>query len=103
MTTLEATKGVVRRGLFPGSMPAWGTERVQLVPQSNPTNGRSNFFIHGGLTPGSAGCIDLVQMKGLISMRSALRGNRLTKRLFGMIQVSKRLRIPWQDVATGMA
>lgn len=59
MTTLDATKGVVRRGLFPGSLPAWGTERVQLVPDSNPTNGRGNFFIHGGLAPGSAGCIDL--------------------------------------------
>jgi hypothetical protein len=38
---------------------AWGTEPVALVPDTTPTNGRSNFFIHGGVAPGSAGCIDL--------------------------------------------
>ena len=42
-----------------GSMAAWGTERVALAPDSTPTNGRNNFFIHGGFTTGSAGCIDL--------------------------------------------
>jgi len=60
LTTLDAAIGLVpRRGRFPGSIAAWGTERVPLVPDSAPANGRNNFFIHGGITPGSAGCIDL--------------------------------------------
>ena len=59
ITTLEAAKGLVFRGRFPGSMAAWGTERAELVPNSTSTNGRNHFFIHGGFTPGSAGCIDL--------------------------------------------
>jgi len=60
LTTLDAAIGLVpRHGRFPGSVAAWGTERVPLVPDSLPANGRNNFFIHGGVTPGSAGCIDL--------------------------------------------
>jgi hypothetical protein len=61
MRVLDMMTGLVpgHRGRFPGSMPAWGTERVSLVPSFAPTNGRNNFFIHGGVTPGSAGCIDL--------------------------------------------
>ena len=55
----SAVLGAVGRGLFPKSVPAWGTERAALVPGSRPTNGRDNFFIHGGLEPGSVGCIDL--------------------------------------------
>lgn len=47
-------------GPWPGGLPAWGNQRVELSadPSTN-TYGRSGFFIHGGLTPGSAGCIDL--------------------------------------------
>lgn len=59
MTKLDAAMGTVGRGRFPKSLPAWGTERAALVPKSAPTNGRGNFFIHGGVEPGSAGCIDL--------------------------------------------
>ena len=59
LTMLDAMLGVPKRGHFPGSILAWGTERAALVPDSTPTNGRNNFFIHGGVSPGSAGCIDL--------------------------------------------
>jgi hypothetical protein len=60
LTTFDAAVGLApHRGRFPGSVAAWGTERVALVPDTTPTNGRSNFFIHGGVAPGSAGCIDL--------------------------------------------
>lgn len=47
-------------GKWPGSSASWGTSRVWLEP-SNETNtfGRDNFSIHGGLVPGSAGCIDM--------------------------------------------
>jgi len=38
----------------------WGTHRITIHPfDSTPTFGRGGFFIHGGGTPGSAGCIDL--------------------------------------------
>jgi hypothetical protein len=59
LTTLDAMLGVPKRGHFPGSILAWGTERAELVPDSTLTNGRNNFFVHGGFSPGSAGCIDL--------------------------------------------
>ena len=47
-------------GEWPGSLYSWGNSRVWLEP-SNTTNtyGRDGFTIHGGLFPGSAGCIDL--------------------------------------------
>lgn len=60
MTTFDAMAGLVPgHGRFPGSVVAWGSERAPLVPESTSTNGRGHFFIHGGLVPGSAGCIDL--------------------------------------------
>ena len=40
---------------------SWGTERVWLTPQvGTETYGRDGFTIHGGISAGSAGCIDLV-------------------------------------------
>ena len=39
---------------------AWGTHRITIHPfESTVTFGRGGFFIHGGATAGSAGCIDL--------------------------------------------
>ncbi len=45
---------------WPGGESSWGNSRVWLEP-SKETNtfGRDGFSIHGGATPGSAGCIDL--------------------------------------------
>lgn len=52
--------GIVNAGTWSGSLYSWGESRVWLEP-SNETNtyGRDGFSIHGGLFPGSAGCIDL--------------------------------------------
>ena len=52
--------GIVNAGTWKGSLYSWGNSRVWLEP-SNTTNtyGRDGFSIHGGLFPGSAGCIDL--------------------------------------------
>jgi hypothetical protein len=39
---------------------SWGTHRITIHPDAGAaTFGRGGFFIHGGSTPGSAGCIDL--------------------------------------------
>lgn len=39
---------------------AWGRHWITIHPYpSTKTHGRGGFFIHGGATPGSAGCIDL--------------------------------------------
>ncbi|MBO4480862.1 MAG: DUF2778 domain-containing protein [Alphaproteobacteria bacterium] len=47
-------------GKWPGSYVSWGSSRVWLEPSKETnTYGRSNFSIHGGLIPGSAGCIDM--------------------------------------------
>jgi len=38
----------------------WGDWRIWLIPTKiTNTHGRNNFFIHGGGTKGSAGCIDI--------------------------------------------
>jgi hypothetical protein len=38
----------------------WGRYRITIHPyEKTETHGRGGFFIHGGTTPGSAGCIDL--------------------------------------------
>jgi hypothetical protein len=60
ITALDAVAGIVGHGKWAGSLPAWGTSRVWLRPDDNTnTYGRSGFSIHGGLTKGSAGCIDI--------------------------------------------
>ena len=58
---------IIGKGPFPKGRVAWGDDRVWIKPErvivQDPTgNGfvsRGGFSIHGGLTPGSAGCIDL--------------------------------------------
>lgn len=49
----------------PTSEVAWGDYRWALKPKSGTkTHGRSSFYLHGGSTPGSIGCIDLVTDSG---------------------------------------
>lgn len=49
-------------GNWPGSIIAWGVERVWVFPEKDTeTYGRKDFSIHGGLFPGSAGCIDMTR------------------------------------------
>ena len=44
----------------PWLMPGWGLHRITIHPfDSTNTYGRGLFAIHGGVEPGSAGCIDL--------------------------------------------
>lgn len=55
-------------GTWKGSIPAWGTKKVWLRPDANTnTYGRSGFSIHGGLSKGSAGCIDIPWQTGKLS------------------------------------
>jgi len=52
-------------GIGKGSLArdAWGDWRVPIDPApGNPITDRGGFFIHGGRTPGSAGCIDLCRL-----------------------------------------
>ncbi|SFV86499.1 hypothetical protein MNB_SUP05-SYMBIONT-4-421 [hydrothermal vent metagenome] len=51
---------ISKAGFFRKFMGDWGKYRAPLTPnQSTNTYGRSGFFIHGGSSPGSAGCIDM--------------------------------------------
>jgi hypothetical protein len=61
-------------GPWPYGKPAWGNYRVWLAPDPNTqTFGRDNFSIHGGWTPGSAGCIDLTsEMDDFADLMQAL-------------------------------
>lgn len=47
-------------GAWRGGWRSWGFQRIWIHPMAGTnTFGRSNFSIHGGMTPGSRGCIDL--------------------------------------------
>jgi hypothetical protein len=49
-----------------GSRGAWGNYRLTIHPfTTTTTHGRGGFFLHGGTTPGSAGCIDLTSAMDL--------------------------------------
>lgn len=49
-----------KHGQWPDGVPAWGHTRVPIQIHGLPAGiNRSGFFIHGGWSPGSAGCIDL--------------------------------------------
>ena len=66
-TVIQKFLGLIGKGTFPKGPVAWGFKRVWIYPNEvhvydNVTGKyitRGNFSIHGGLTPGSAGCIDL--------------------------------------------
>jgi hypothetical protein len=46
--------------LFTNAQGDWGNWRVRITPiPGTNTFGRSGFYLHGGLFPGSAGCIDV--------------------------------------------
>ena len=61
-------------GPWPYGPPAWGNYRFWLTPKADTeTFGRDNFSIHGGWTPGSAGCIDLTsEMDDFTELMQAL-------------------------------
>ncbi len=66
-------------GRWPGGAFAWGTQRVQLTPaESTQTHGRSDFSIHGGAFPGSAGCIDLTKNMGAFGKMFRDHGKDMT-------------------------
>ena len=56
----QKVKGMAGGGEWPGGQSSWGRYRFWLTPApSTETLGRDKFSIHGGSSPGSAGCIDL--------------------------------------------
>ncbi|MCQ2734991.1 MAG: DUF2778 domain-containing protein [Alphaproteobacteria bacterium] len=70
-TGVKALNGIgipINRGKWKGGPISWGTSRVWLRPDANTnTYGRSGFSIHGGLTKGSAGCIDIPWQTGKLN------------------------------------
>ena len=69
---MEPTASTILGGLkwssWPGGRAAWGMHRIWVHPAAgNDLQGRRGFSIHGGTSPGSAGCIDLTdQMKSFM-------------------------------------
>ena len=60
-TVMSMVGGILGRGSWPGSLWAWGEDRIWLEPASTTdSKGRKNFSIHGGASKGSGGCIDIV-------------------------------------------
>lgn len=53
-------KQISEGGFIRNLLGDWGQYRAPLTPNSSTnTYGRDGFFLHGGNTPGSAGCIDI--------------------------------------------
>lgn len=62
----------------------WGTHRITIHPfDATRTFGRGGFFIHGGESPGSAGCIDLTGEMAAFAARLAEtpRGSKVVLRV----------------------
>ena len=70
----DRAAGIAGYGPWPHGTPAWGNYRFWLTPKSDTkTLGRDNFSIHGGMFPGSAGCIDLTsEMDDFADLMQAL-------------------------------
>ncbi len=59
----QESYSLAKRGKWGGWYTAWGAQRVWIEPiMGTDTYGRDHFSIHGGKIPGSAGCIDLVEL-----------------------------------------
>ena len=70
-------------GSWPGLSYVWGNNRAWLEPdQHTNTYGRKNFSIHGGSTPGSAGCIDLTSEMDNFSKKIKDYGQDITLRVY---------------------
>ena len=66
----------------------WGDWRVPLTPtQPERLHGRSGFFLHGGMSPGSAGCVDI---------GGGLFGNAITDKVLQDILNDPDGRIPFR-------
>ncbi len=96
----KANEGAIPKGLYwispselwsnawykRGSETAWGQYRITIHPHTRTeTYGRGGFFIHGGVSRGSIGCIDLTSHmnKFITDLRDELEtssGSRGTKR-----------------------
>jgi len=65
-----------KMGQWPGNYTSWGDQRVWLLPKefAHPDVDRDKFSIHGGVNPGSAGCIDLVDRMPEFADRFRLYG-----------------------------
>jgi hypothetical protein len=68
------------KSVFFAPRSAWGNFRLAIHPYPNTqTYTRGGFFIHGGSTPGSAGCIDLtMHMDSFIEKLSNILGGQPT-------------------------
>jgi lipoprotein-anchoring transpeptidase ErfK/SrfK len=65
ITASDDVLGRFGRGSWPGGVRSWGFQRIWLTPiEGTNVMGRSGFSIHGGETPGSAGCVDLTTRMG---------------------------------------
>lgn len=56
---MQRTAAIFKKGTWPGGLISWGAARTWITPDGANVYGRSGFTIHGGVEPGSAGCIDL--------------------------------------------
>ncbi|MBS1538625.1 MAG: hypothetical protein JST20_12850 [Bacteroidetes bacterium] len=67
-----------------GGKASWGEMFTPILPRENLESGRGGFYIHGGNTPGSAGCIDLChrEQSFFLGLGGVVQSNTTTVPLF---------------------
>ena len=112
----ENNPGNIRNFDYDIGQVSWGSGKLRLFPdKSTNTKGRSNFTIHGGGSPGSAGCIKITNLSdkdktfidalaekrkaGTYSWRDKLRelGYKLNKNTRFNLEVPKHKDKPFKD------
>ncbi len=58
LPTRQIGGSLLAKGLWPGSVKSWGSVRTEIRNENNIKE--TGFYVHGGLSPGSKGCIDLI-------------------------------------------
>ncbi len=70
--------GIVGIGSWPKSIFGWGTNRIWLDEvKGNDMKDRDSFSVHGGISKGSNGCIDLTSEMGDFNKKFLDNGNNL--------------------------
>ena len=79
---LDRQKSALGGGTWRGGTDSWGNSRVWLKSsEETNTYGRGGFSIHGGTTPGSAGCIDLTSWMDDFTKRFESNGHDVLLRV----------------------
>jgi hypothetical protein len=100
-----------KTGSFPGGSTAWGMGRMPIDPSSvqvcDPTTSlmvtRSGFTVHGGISAGSAGCIDLLRGEMLFFSKLTQSSSSAIKLIVDYSGILAPVASPFNSDGTGFS